>query len=161
MDRTLGDVTDTAWDEITQTIDASPYPVTVLPPNPSRATECLAALGITTRLVAGRGHRPQRRVAGRPRLATGVRQRLGRTAGRGTMTQFYESLRRPGWEDEVAQLSLAQGIHAWPPPSTVEGRDLASASRAPIPVAELVSFHHDMSRQLGGHDGPFEVRITP
>jgi hypothetical protein len=50
---TLGEVTDSAWDEISQTIAAAPYPVTVLPPNPERAKECLATLGVTTRSWLG------------------------------------------------------------------------------------------------------------
>lgn len=71
----------------------------------------------------------------------------------GAMTQFYETLRWPGWEAEVAALSLGQGIHTWPPPSTREGKDLAAASRAAVPMAELIGFHHETSRQLDAPDG--------
>ncbi|WP_089329491.1 DUF2625 family protein [Actinomadura meyerae] len=67
----------------------------------------------------------------------------------GSLTQFYETLRWPGWETEVAALPLSEGIHAWPPPSTVEGQDLSKVSRKAVPMAELVSFHHEMTRQLG------------
>lgn len=67
----------------------------------------------------------------------------------GSLTQFYESLRWPGWEAEVAALRLDEGVHTWPPPSTVEGEDLSKASRKAVPMAELVSFHHEMARQLG------------
>jgi hypothetical protein len=69
---------------------------------------------------------------------------------RGVLTDFYETLRWPGWQTEVAALSLAQGIHTFPPPFTVEGRNLAQVSRAAVPMAELISFHHDAARQLGG-----------
>lgn len=67
----------------------------------------------------------------------------------GSLTQFYDTLRWPGWKTEVAALGLNEGIHAWPPPSTVEGKDLSQVSRKAVPMAELVSFHHEMARQLG------------
>lgn len=66
----------------------------------------------------------------------------------GSLTRFYETLRWPGWEQEVADLLLDQGIHTWPPPSTVQGKDLSAVSRKAIPLAELVSFHHEWARQL-------------
>jgi hypothetical protein len=68
----------------------------------------------------------------------------------GAATQFYDTLRWPGWEAEVAAIGLDQGIHTFPPPCTVEGKDLSTASRAPVPITELVSLHHDMARQLNG-----------
>ncbi|MGP4029991.1 DUF2625 family protein [Actinomadura sp. 3N407] len=67
----------------------------------------------------------------------------------GSLTQFYDTLRWPGWKTEVATLGLSEGIHAWPPPSTVEGKDLSKVSRKAVPMAELVSFHHELARQLG------------
>jgi hypothetical protein len=67
----------------------------------------------------------------------------------GAMTPFYRSMRWPGWEAEVAALARDQGIHTWPPPWSGEGKDLATASRKAIPIAELVAFHHEMARQLG------------
>ncbi|MEH0845862.1 DUF2625 family protein [Micromonospora sp. CPCC 205711] len=67
----------------------------------------------------------------------------------GAMTQFYEGLRWPGWESEVASVALYQGISAWPPPWTREGKDLSAVSRKPIRLAELVSVHQDAARQLG------------
>ncbi|GIF73483.1 DUF2625 family protein [Asanoa siamensis] len=67
----------------------------------------------------------------------------------GGLTDFYESLRWPGWQAEVAAVPLDQGISLLPPPFTREGKDLATVSRKPIPLAELVSVHHDMARQLG------------
>ncbi|MEU4218945.1 DUF2625 family protein [Actinoplanes sp. NPDC026623] len=70
----------------------------------------------------------------------------------GSLPQFYETLRWPGWQDEVSALALDQGIHSWPPPWTVEGKDLSLASRKAIPMTQLVSFHHDMARQFGQPD---------
>ncbi|MEV7231337.1 MULTISPECIES: DUF2625 family protein [Polymorphospora] len=70
----------------------------------------------------------------------------------GSLTAFYETLRWPGWQAEVSDLLLDQGIHTWPPPCTVEGKDLGVVSRNAIPMTELVSFHHEMARQLGQPD---------
>lgn len=69
----------------------------------------------------------------------------------GLVTPFYDTLRWPGWEAEVAGLALSQGISTFPPPSTVEGKDLGAVSRAPVPMAGLIDFHHDFARQLGLH----------
>ncbi|GAA4980510.1 DUF2625 family protein [Actinopolymorpha pittospori] len=66
----------------------------------------------------------------------------------GSLTQFYDALRWPGWETEVAALGLSEGIHTWPPPSTVQGQDLANASRKAVPMAELIYFHHELAKQL-------------
>ena len=68
---------------------------------------------------------------------------------RGSLTAFYDTLRWPGWQDEVAALSLDQGISAWPPPFTAEGKDLSAVSRKAIPLAELVSFYQDAARHIG------------
>ncbi|MFI6065925.1 DUF2625 family protein [Micromonospora sp. NPDC051227] len=67
----------------------------------------------------------------------------------GAMTKFYETLRWPGWEGEVASVALDQGIHTLPPPWTREGKDLSAVSRKPIRLAELVSVHQEFARQLG------------
>jgi hypothetical protein len=71
----------------------------------------------------------------------------------GSITRFYDTLRWPGWEAEVQAVGLDQGIHTFPPPSTVEGKDLAAVSRRAVPMTELVAFHLDTARQLGpaGH----------
>lgn len=67
----------------------------------------------------------------------------------GAVTRFYEGLRWPGWEAEVAGVTLDQGISALPPPWTREGKDLSAVSRKPIRLAELVSVHQEAARQLG------------
>lgn len=67
----------------------------------------------------------------------------------GSLTRFYETLRWPGWETEVAALALDEGISAWPPPFSKEGSDLATVSRKAVPLAQAVSFYQDMARQLG------------
>jgi hypothetical protein len=67
----------------------------------------------------------------------------------GSLTRFYETLRWPGWEQEVAAVAPDEGIHTFPPPCTEEGRDLAAASRKAVPLPQLVAFHRDMASQLG------------
>ncbi|GAA1846407.1 DUF2625 family protein [Asanoa iriomotensis] len=67
----------------------------------------------------------------------------------GSATEFYADLRWPGWEAEVAGVALDEGISLLPPPWTREGKDLAAVSRKPIPIAELISVHHDVAQQLG------------
>ena len=68
----------------------------------------------------------------------------------GSLTRFYDTLRWPGWEADVAALSLDQGVSLWPPPFTEEGQDLSTVSRKTVPLAELVSFYQDAARQLDG-----------
>lgn len=67
----------------------------------------------------------------------------------GSLTRFYDSLRWPGWEAEVAAVGLEQGIHTWPPPWTAEGQDLSTVSRKPIPIGELIAYYQDTAAQLG------------
>ena len=215
-------VTGSAWIEVTQALDQSPYPVTVLPATPGRAQQCLAELGITTRSWLGAvvahsggllvdhgwlrvlgsgtdeladvlvdadpaaggliialdvlggqfawvparpGVPPTVHYFGPDTLAwldleQGYADWLNAVLA-GALTQFYVDLRWPGWPDEVAALSLTQGIHTWPPPSTREGKDLSLAGRRAIPMSELVGFHHSMAEQLEGIDGQFVVRFEP
>jgi hypothetical protein len=67
----------------------------------------------------------------------------------GSLDQFYETLRWPGWEAEVAACPLNQGINTYPPPFTVEGKDLATASRKPVSMTELTSYYAATAWQLG------------
>jgi hypothetical protein len=66
----------------------------------------------------------------------------------GATTEFYASLRWPGWEAEVEAVPVDRGIHAYPPPFTVEGADLSAVSRAPVPWGELMAFNEMMMGQL-------------
>jgi hypothetical protein len=50
----------------------------------------------------------------------------------GGMVDFYDTLRWDGREQKVESLSASQGLSLVPPPFTVEGRDLAAVSRAPV-----------------------------
>jgi hypothetical protein len=67
---------------------------------------------------------------------------------RGSLTSFYETLRWPQWETEVAGLGLDQGIYAYPPPWSVQGKDLSTSARKPVPMGELVAFHHDTAKWI-------------
>jgi hypothetical protein len=68
----------------------------------------------------------------------------------GRLEEFSENLRWPGWEAEVAALSLDQGISVFPFPFTAEGHDLAMASRRPVPIAELLTLWEHLAEQLKG-----------
>jgi hypothetical protein len=71
----------------------------------------------------------------------------------GSATSFYDTVRWPGWQTDVAAIALDQGFSVWPPPFTVEGKDLSTVSRRAVPLAELVSFYQDAARQLGSASG--------
>ena len=64
------------------------------------------------------------------------------------LAMFYEHLRWPGWEAEIASLALDQGLSLVPPPFTTEGSDLSKVSRRPIPIVELMSYWEDVAQQL-------------
>lgn len=66
----------------------------------------------------------------------------------GAAAQFYEDLRWPGWEREVAALRPDQGLALYPPPFTVEGKDLSAVSRRAVPLGELREFYLAAATQL-------------
>jgi hypothetical protein len=68
----------------------------------------------------------------------------------GAVTQFYAGMRWPGREADCDALGLGEGFALWPPPFSVEGRDLALVSRRTVPIAELFAFCNDTARQLDG-----------
>ena len=67
----------------------------------------------------------------------------------GSLTGFYETLRWPGWPDEVGALPPDQGITVYPPPWSREGRDLSTTARSPVPLIQLAGYYQDTARQLG------------
>lgn len=67
----------------------------------------------------------------------------------GSLTRFYDTLRWPGWEADVAALALSEGFSVWPPPFTKEGKELSTVSRRAVPLTQAVSFYQDAARQLG------------
>lgn len=66
----------------------------------------------------------------------------------GALSQTFASLRWPGWQDEVASLRPDQGLSVYPPPFSVEGQDIAAASRRAVPVHELFYFYDECARQM-------------
>jgi len=80
----------------------------------------------------------------------------------GGLGGFYSGLRWPGWDSEVRELSPRQGLACYPPPFTVEGRNLADADRRPVPFAEVLDFYADMGEQLAStEDGThFRFHVT-
>jgi hypothetical protein len=72
----------------------------------------------------------------------------------GGAAEFYEGLRWPGWEQEVAAIPLDHGLSLDPPPFTKEGQDVAAAARRPVPFAELTGFYAGMAEQIEGGVSP-------
>jgi hypothetical protein len=68
----------------------------------------------------------------------------------GDLATYYENLRWPGWEAEVAPLPPDTGLTLSPPPFTREGRSIADASRGPTPAAELWDVQQTYVRELTG-----------
>ncbi len=73
---------------------------------------------------------------------------------------FYQDLRWPGWQDEVAALAPGQGISVYPFLFTAQSRPVARASRRPVPFAELLGVHAEAERQVSGLPPGSPVRIT-
>lgn len=65
----------------------------------------------------------------------------------GAITEFYESLRWPGWAEEVDACPLDQAINILPPLWTKEGKEPALVSRRPISMSEAMSL-------IGVHASP-------
>ncbi|GAA0480969.1 DUF2625 family protein [Actinoplanes campanulatus] len=110
----LIDTEDSAWPEILNAVAGAPCPVTVLPADQGRADAELERVRVMTRSW------------------------LGAMLG-GATAQFYANLRWDGWAEEVAACGLDQAISLFPPPWTVEGKDLNTVSRHPVPMAEALS----------------------
>lgn len=56
----------------------------------------------------------------------------------GGLDVVFDSLRWPGWQEEVAALTPDQGILLYPPPSTVEGKDVSKVTRSVVPIGQLL-----------------------
>jgi hypothetical protein len=79
----------------------------------------------------------------------------------GAVKEFYESMRWPGWAEEVAALPLASGLSVYPFPFTEEGQDLGRASRRPVALTELLDLYADLARQITNlpDGGEFHVEV--
>ena len=65
----------------------------------------------------------------------------------GDLGAFYESLRWPGWRDEVAKLSGDQGISIYPF-LWAAGPPVEDRARKVAPIAEIVVMQFDVRRQM-------------
>jgi len=61
----------------------------------------------------------------------------------GSLTRFYDTLRWPGWQDEVDALLPDEGLTVFPPPWSQEGQDLSPRphARAAGPACVLLPGH--------------------
>ncbi|MEU0276374.1 DUF2625 family protein [Streptomyces sp. NPDC006307] len=74
----------------------------------------------------------------------------------GALDEFYETLRWPGWRDEVRGLTAGQGLAFFPPLWSAEARrDLAAAARRPVAMAEILGVSRATCAQLDGTDPGF------
>ncbi|MFC1436224.1 DUF2625 domain-containing protein [Streptacidiphilus sp. N1-3] len=74
----------------------------------------------------------------------------------GRLETFYDGLRWPGWTEDVAALTFAQGISVYPFLWTKEAHaDLAGTSRRPVPMREILGVATDFARQMGTADPGF------
>ena len=65
------------------------------------------------------------------------------------ISQFYESLRWPGWQAEVGPLGGDQALAIYPF-LWAEGPGIEQRMRRPVPIGEIFALALDMQRQLGG-----------
>ena len=68
----------------------------------------------------------------------------------GEVGAFYESLRWPGWEEEIAALPPDTGLTLYPAPFSREGRVIADVKRGPTPMAELWDVQQVYIREIVG-----------
>lgn len=57
----------------------------------------------------------------------------------GRLEKFYEGLRWTGWQDDIKDLALDQGMSIFPFLGTEEAQDIEATSRSPVPITELFS----------------------
>lgn len=65
----------------------------------------------------------------------------------GGTTEFYADLRWPGWEADVTDVRLDEGLTAYPPPWSAEGQGPGVTRRA-VPFGELVTHLDETARRL-------------
>lgn len=67
----------------------------------------------------------------------------------GAMNQFYDNLRWPGWQDDVARLAVDEGIALTPEPFTAQGHDPSRAHKSVVPMAEICRAMHALTAPGG------------
>ncbi|MFJ1729681.1 DUF2625 domain-containing protein [Streptomyces sp. NPDC088254] len=74
----------------------------------------------------------------------------------GRLETFYDGLRWPGWREEAAALSFAEGISVYPFLWTKEAHaDLTATIRRPVPMREILGVAADFARSMGPADPGF------
>ena len=66
----------------------------------------------------------------------------------GGLSDFYASMRWPGWEVEAAQTTGRDGISIYPPLFTEQAHDLGAASRRIAPFDEILAMNAEFERQV-------------
>ncbi|MFJ6437424.1 DUF2625 family protein [Streptomyces sp. NPDC091416] len=80
----------------------------------------------------------------------------------GRLEKFYDGLRWPGWQSESQALDLSRGIAVYPFLWSQEAHaDLASTTREPVPMPELLGLSVDFCRQAGLGDPGFLGSLSP
>jgi hypothetical protein len=59
----------------------------------------------------------------------------------GDLDSFYKSFRWPKWKTESQSIPGDKSLSLYPPPFTVEGKNLAAVSRKPVPVSEIYNLY--------------------
>ncbi|BCL79813.1 DUF2625 domain-containing protein [Ktedonobacteria bacterium brp13] len=67
----------------------------------------------------------------------------------GDLALFYDTMRWPGWEQDLATLTGDQGVAIMPFLFSREGGPIANRSRRPVPMDELWRLHLDLAHQFG------------
>ncbi len=67
----------------------------------------------------------------------------------GDLATYYENMRWPGWQAEIAQVGGEHVLSLWPPPWTREGKDISKVSRRPVPALEQWRLQQDIAAQIG------------
>ncbi|MEU0671911.1 DUF2625 family protein [Streptomyces sp. NPDC006172] len=74
----------------------------------------------------------------------------------GQLETFYDGLRWPGWREEAAALSSAEGISVYPFLWSKEAHaGLAATTRRPAPMREIIEATTDFARTMGPADPGF------
>jgi hypothetical protein len=82
-------------------------------------------------------------------------------ATQGDLAQFYSSVRWPGWENDVASMSLDEGVSFYPPLWAKEGGLAAELSRRAVPMIELWHLQQDFAARIKDLPSGAQVHLRP
>lgn len=77
----------------------------------------------------------------------------------GAITPFYDGLRWPGWQSEVATLAANEVLQIYPP-LPFDGPPIAERSRKPVPIEQLWTFQTDVAEKLADGATSLAVEVT-